>query len=86
MTVLEIVVQRLDGLPVFCVPMPSRHEKCRFVLKPLANTLSDFVSFLKLEDSAIEHVEAYTEGGLTRSLNILFLFKFICNATVLSEY
>lgn len=62
-SIQEIVVHRLDGLPVFCVPMPSRHEKCRFVLKPLANTLSDFVSFLKLEDSAIGHVEAYTEGG-----------------------
>lgn len=66
--ILEIVVHRLDGLPVFCVPLPSRHEKCRFVLKPLANTLSDFVSFLKLEDSAIGHVEAYTEGELTRTV------------------
>lgn len=59
----EIVMQRLDGLPVVSVPMPSRQEKCRFVLKPLANTLSDFASFLKIEDAAIEHVAAYTEGG-----------------------
>lgn len=59
----EIVVERLDGLPVLSVPMPSRHEKCRFVLKPLANTLSDFVAFLKAEDSAVERVTAYAEEG-----------------------
>lgn len=59
----EIVAQRLDGLSVLSVPMPSRPENCRFVLKPLANTLCDFVSFLKAEDAAIGTVEARTEGG-----------------------
>lgn len=43
--------------------MPSRQERCRFVLKPLANTLSDFVAFLKAEDSAVERVAAYAEEG-----------------------
>ncbi len=64
----EIIVQRLDGLPVVSVPMPSRQERCRFVLKPLANTLSDFVAFLKAEDSAIERVAAYAEGSSAHSM------------------
>ena len=44
------------GLPQITVPLPSRREKCRFTLKPISNTVGDFIGQLHTEDRGIDRV------------------------------
>lgn len=38
------------------VPLPSRKERCRFTLRPVSNTVGDFLQMLKAEDRGIDRV------------------------------
>ena len=40
----------VNGLPHVTVPLPSRNELCVFALKPISNTVGDFLDMLKQED------------------------------------
>lgn len=41
-------------MPRITVPLPSRKEKCIFTLKPITNTVADFIEMLKMEDRGID--------------------------------
>lgn len=53
-----------QGLPEIVVPLPSRQEKCRFTLRPLGNTVSDFVKSICQEDRGVDHVSVYSTDGV----------------------
>lgn len=46
------------------VPLPSRKERCRFTLKPITNTVGDFLRMLRDEDRGIDRVVVTTQDGV----------------------
>ena len=50
-TITEINI--INGLPHITVPLPSRDEKCVFALKPISNSVGDFLDMLQHEDKGI---------------------------------
>lgn len=58
------MVEYHRGLPRITIPLPSRPEKCMFTLKPLTQTVGDFLEMLKTEDPAI------VEAGITTTSNL----------------
>lgn len=59
----DVTVDYCRGLPQLTVPLPSRKENCRFTLKPISNTVGDFIEMLKKEDKGIDRVVALTMDG-----------------------
>ena len=59
-----------NGLPVVLVPLPSRRERCQFTLKPVTETVGDFVNHLKLEDGGVDRAGIYNEGTLVASVRL----------------
>ena len=45
----------VNGLPHVTIPLPSRNELCVFALKPISNTVGDFLEMLKQEDRGKTH-------------------------------
>lgn len=45
------------------VPLPSRRERCRFTLRPISNTVGDFLAMLCHEDHGIDRVAVSSLGG-----------------------
>lgn len=58
-----MTVEYNRGLPQLTVPLPSRRERCRFTLKPISNTVGDFIDMLKKEDKGVDRVVALTMDG-----------------------
>ena len=52
-----------NGFPVANVPLPSRQESCEFTLKPLSDTVNDFLYSIQEEDGGIERAAIYTLEG-----------------------
>ncbi|XP_044750945.1 calcium uniporter protein, mitochondrial isoform X1 [Coccinella septempunctata] len=52
--ILDVTVEYHRGLPQVTVPLPSRRERCVFTLKPISNTVGDFLEMLKKEDKGID--------------------------------
>ncbi|XP_045469771.1 calcium uniporter protein, mitochondrial isoform X2 [Harmonia axyridis] len=50
----EVTVEYYRGLPQVTVPLPSRRERCVFTLKPVSNSVGDFIEMLKKEDKGID--------------------------------
>ncbi|CAH1981566.1 unnamed protein product [Acanthoscelides obtectus] len=60
----EVSVAYHRGLPQITVPLPSRKERCRFTLKPITNTVGDFLEMLKKEDKGIDRATCMTKDGV----------------------
>jgi len=54
----------VNGLPHITVTLPSRQEKCVFALKPISNTVGDFLDMLKLEDKGIDRTVIKNKEGV----------------------
>ena len=53
------------GLPQFTIPLPSRRERCRFIVKPLTNTVGDLLNMVKEEDRGIDRIALHsTKDGV----------------------
>lgn len=52
-----------DGLPVFSVPLPSRKETCEFTLKPVSQTVGDFLKYIKEEDGGVDRAIILSDEG-----------------------
>ncbi|CAG9799708.1 unnamed protein product [Chironomus riparius] len=50
----EVTVTYVRGLPNVVCPLPSRNEKCQFVLRPVSHNVGDFLEMLKSEDRGID--------------------------------
>ena len=57
-----VVVRYENGLPVFTMPLPSRREICQFTLKPITDTVGDFLKFIHEEDKGVDRVAIYNSG------------------------
>ncbi|XP_033644140.1 calcium uniporter protein, mitochondrial-like [Asterias rubens] len=53
-----------NGLPVLLVPLPSRRERCQFTLKPVTETVGDFINHVKAEDGGVDRAGIYNEEGV----------------------
>ncbi|XP_022111992.1 calcium uniporter protein, mitochondrial-like [Acanthaster planci] len=60
----EVVCEYRNGLPVLLVPLPSTRGHCQFTLKPVTETVGDFLNHLKREDGGIERTGIYNEDGV----------------------
>lgn len=58
----EVSVEYFRGLPQVTVPLPSRRERCRFTLRPVSNTVGDFLAMLCHEDHGIDRVAVSSVG------------------------
>ncbi|XP_072280060.1 calcium uniporter protein, mitochondrial isoform X2 [Pyxicephalus adspersus] len=69
-----------NGLPVITVDLPSRQEKCRFTLKPLSDTVGEFLQQVQAEDRGIDRVAVYSIDGdriaSSTSIEVLLLDDF----------
>ncbi|XP_071492610.1 calcium uniporter protein, mitochondrial-like [Diadema antillarum] len=72
-----VVCDYRNGLPTLLVPLPSRRERCQFTLKPVTETVGDFLRHLKNEDGGIETVAIYNEDNVkvARSTSIDVLMR-----------
>ena len=70
-------IKIVNGLPNIIVPLPSRNEECVFALKPLTNTVGDFLNMLKDEDKGIDRAVIINENGIriSSSTSIQTLFS-----------
>lgn len=62
---------------MFLIPLPSRHERCQFILKPISHSLGDLARFIQEEDHGIDRVAGYTTDGqrIAKSTTIDILLK-----------
>ena len=71
----------INGLPHVTVPLPSRNELCVFALKPISNTVGDFLDMLKQEDRGIDRAVIRNVDGVRissrTSIQTLFDQKFV---------
>lgn len=52
------------GLPHLTLTLPSRNERCVFVLRPVTHTVGDFVEMLRQEDAGIDRVVVRNHAGV----------------------
>uniref|UniRef100_A0A0A9XL87 Calcium uniporter protein n=2 Tax=Lygus hesperus TaxID=30085 RepID=A0A0A9XL87_LYGHE len=52
------------GLPQVRVPLPTADQECLFTLRPVSNTVGDFLDMIKKEDQAIGSVSVSTKEGV----------------------
>uniref|UniRef100_V9KQG4 Calcium uniporter protein n=3 Tax=Callorhinchus milii TaxID=7868 RepID=V9KQG4_CALMI len=59
-----VKVQYRYGLPVISVVLPSRKERCQFIVKPMIMNVGDFLKDLKDEDRGINNVAIFSTAGI----------------------
>uniref|UniRef100_A0A8C3YLF6 Calcium uniporter regulatory subunit MCUb n=1 Tax=Catagonus wagneri TaxID=51154 RepID=A0A8C3YLF6_9CETA len=59
----EITVNYRHGRPLITLTLPSRKERCQFVVKPLLSTVGSFLQDLRNEDKGIKTAAIFTPGG-----------------------
>jgi len=78
-TITDIKI--INGLPHITVPLPSRDEKCVFALKPISNSVGDFLEMLKDEDKGIDRAVIKNMDGVRissrTSIQTLFDQSFV---------
>ena len=57
-----IQVEYRRGLPQVRVPLPTAAEECLFTLRPVTNTVGDFISMIQTEDKSISQLSISTLG------------------------
>nr|XP_031546676.1 calcium uniporter regulatory subunit MCUb, mitochondrial isoform X1 [Vicugna pacos] len=59
----EITVSYRHGLPLITLTLPSRKERCQFVVKPMLSTVGSFLQDLQNEDKGIKTAAIFTADG-----------------------
>ncbi|XP_060682715.1 calcium uniporter protein, mitochondrial-like [Hemiscyllium ocellatum] len=59
----EATVEYKHGFPVISVTLPSRNERCQFLVKPLLMNVGDLLKDLKNEDQGISRAAIFSEDG-----------------------
>uniref|UniRef100_A0A8C6IH74 Calcium uniporter regulatory subunit MCUb n=1 Tax=Mus spicilegus TaxID=10103 RepID=A0A8C6IH74_MUSSI len=59
----EITVTYKHGLPLVTLTLPSRKERCQFVVKPMLSTVGSFLQDLQNEDKGIKTAAIITADG-----------------------
>uniref|UniRef100_UPI00398E75CD calcium uniporter protein, mitochondrial-like isoform X1 n=1 Tax=Pristiophorus japonicus TaxID=55135 RepID=UPI00398E75CD len=83
----EVTVEYKHGLPVISITLPSRKERCQFIVKPLMMNVGDLLKDLKDEDRGINSVAIFSEDGTrvsaTTPMTVLLMknFELVINET-----
>lgn len=77
LVIAEVSVEYFRGLPQVTVPLPSHRERCRFTLRPVSNTVGDFLAMLCHEDHGIDRV-AVSSVGKSRPHHCAQQFGTLC--------
>lgn len=83
----EVTVSYRHGLPLITLTLPSRNERCQFVVKPMLSTVGSFLQDIQNEDKGIKNAAVFTTGIYVYIFFFqlrLFLF-FLCFASLLSK-
>lgn len=81
----EITVNYRHGLPLVTLTLPSRKERCQFVVKPMLSTVGSFLQDLQNEDKGIKTAAIFRADGNKISastlMDILLMndFKLVIN-------
>ncbi|XP_036046787.1 calcium uniporter regulatory subunit MCUb, mitochondrial isoform X2 [Onychomys torridus] len=59
----EVTVNYRHGLPLVTLTLPSRKERCQFVVKPMLTTVGSFLQDLQNEDKGIKTAALTTADG-----------------------
>lgn len=60
----DVTVHYIRGLPNVVCPLPSRNEKCQFILRPVSHNVGDFIDMLKSEDRGIDRAAILNKDGV----------------------
>nr|XP_020032725.1 calcium uniporter regulatory subunit MCUb, mitochondrial isoform X2 [Castor canadensis] len=61
----EITVNYKHGLPLITLTLPSRKERCQFVVKPMLSTVGSFLQDLQNEDKGVKAAAIFTAEKLS---------------------
>uniref|UniRef100_A0A8C8Z4D7 Calcium uniporter regulatory subunit MCUb n=1 Tax=Prolemur simus TaxID=1328070 RepID=A0A8C8Z4D7_PROSS len=81
----EITVNYRHGLPSITLTLPSRKERCQFVVRPVSSTVGSFLQDLQNEDKGIQTAAIFTADGYempaSTLMDILLMndFKLVIN-------
>ncbi|XP_049741493.1 calcium uniporter regulatory subunit MCUb, mitochondrial [Elephas maximus indicus] len=81
----EITVNYRYGLPLITLPLPSRRERCQFVVKPMLSTVGSFLQEIQNEDKGVKTAAIFTADGskipASTLMGILLMsdFKLVIN-------
>ncbi|XP_044080214.1 calcium uniporter regulatory subunit MCUb, mitochondrial isoform X2 [Neovison vison] len=81
----EVTVNYKHGLPLITLTLPSRKERCQFVVKPMSSTVGSFLQDLQNEDKGVKTAAIFTADGSEISastlMDILLMndFKLVIN-------
>ncbi|XP_040332342.1 calcium uniporter regulatory subunit MCUb, mitochondrial isoform X6 [Herpailurus yagouaroundi] len=81
----EITINYRHGLPLITLTLPSRKERCQFVVKPMLSTVGSFLRDLQNEDKGVKTAAILTTDGreipATTLMEILLMndFKLVIN-------
>nr|XP_045000699.1 calcium uniporter regulatory subunit MCUb, mitochondrial [Jaculus jaculus] len=59
----EVTVNYRHGLPSITLTLPSRKERCQFIVKPMLSTVGSFLQDLQNEDKGIKAATVITADG-----------------------
>ncbi|XP_038647981.1 calcium uniporter regulatory subunit MCUb, mitochondrial-like isoform X2 [Scyliorhinus canicula] len=83
----DVTVEYKHGFPVISIMLPSRKERCQFLVKPLLMNVGDLLEDLKNEDRGINSAAIFSEDGTRVSaatpISILLTnnFELVINET-----
>ncbi|XP_012583187.1 PREDICTED: calcium uniporter regulatory subunit MCUb, mitochondrial [Condylura cristata] len=84
----EVTISYRHGLPLVTLTLPSRRERCQFVVKPLLATVGSFLQDLQNEDRGVSSVAICTTDGnlipASTSMDVLLMndFKLVINEMI----
>jgi len=68
------------GQPVISIPLPSTKQQCDVYIKPLTETVEDFLNNIKAEDGGITTAAIYSKDGnrisITTTMDHILLSDF----------
>ncbi|XP_035881297.1 calcium uniporter regulatory subunit MCUb, mitochondrial isoform X2 [Phyllostomus discolor] len=82
----EITVNYRHGLPLITLTLPSRKERCQFVVKPMLTTVGSFLQDIQNEDKGVKNTAIFTADGSKIAASTLMEtllmndFKLVINA------
>ncbi|XP_078397906.1 calcium uniporter regulatory subunit MCUb, mitochondrial-like isoform X3 [Cetorhinus maximus] len=66
----EVTVEYKHGFPVISITLPSRKERCQFLVKPLLMNVGDLLKDLKNEDRGISSAAIFSEDHVSSEHSI----------------
>ncbi|XP_012978058.1 calcium uniporter regulatory subunit MCUb, mitochondrial isoform X2 [Mesocricetus auratus] len=87
----EITINYRHGLPLVTLTLPSRKERCQFVVKPMLSTVGSFLQDLQNEDKGIKAAAVVTtekpsEEHMTKMENLKSLVHRLFTVLHLEEF